>query len=75
MTILCRSTHEVVETGGYVFALGGSDGSASLNSVERYDPKVNKWTVVSSMVNRRSSLGAAVLDCINIEQILQQTRS
>lgn len=30
-----RSTHEVVEAGGYLYALGGNDGSSSLNSCER----------------------------------------
>ena len=30
-----RSTHEVVEVDGMLYALGGNDGSASLNSMER----------------------------------------
>lgn len=69
-----RSTHEVVEVDGYLFSIGGNDGSSSLNSCERYDPKSNKWTIVSSMVTRRSSVGASVLDCFNLERgIVQQT--
>ena len=36
-----RSTHEVVEAGGCLYALGGNDGSSSLNSVEKYDPRLN----------------------------------
>jgi len=63
-----RSTHEVVEIEGCLYALGGNDGSSSLNSVERYDPKLNKWTLVTSMLTRRSSVGAAVLNCLNLEK-------
>lgn len=29
----CRSTHEVVEIDNFLYALGGNDGSSSLNSV------------------------------------------
>lgn len=53
---------------GLLYALGGNDGSSSLNSVEKYDPKLNKWTIVSSMVTRRSSVGASVLECFNLER-------
>lgn len=58
----------MVEIEGSLYALGGNDGSSSLNSVERYDPKLNKWTLVTSMLTRRSSVGAAVLNCLNIEK-------
>lgn len=69
------STHEVVEVDGFLYALGGNDGSSSLNSCEKYDPKTNKWTIVSSMVTRRSSVGSSVLDCFNLERsiVVQQT--
>lgn len=68
-----RSTHEVVEASGYLYALGGNDGSSSLNSVERYDPKTNKWSIVTSMLTRRSSIGASVLECFNLEKKVIQT--
>lgn len=68
-----RSTHEVVEIDNYLYALGGNDGSSSLNSVEKYDPQLNKWTIVNSMATRRSSIGAAVLECFNLERGLVQT--
>lgn len=68
-----RSTHEVVEAGGFLYALGGNDGSSSLNSVERYEPALNKWTIVTSMFTRRSSVGASVLECFNLERGLLQT--
>ena len=35
-----------------IYTFGGNDGSASLNSVERYDPKANKWVLVNPMNNR-----------------------
>lgn len=53
--------------------IGGNDGSSSLNSVERYDVALNKWTIVTSMFTRRSSIGAAVLECFNLERGLLQT--
>lgn len=43
--------------------LGGNDGSSSLNTVERYEPIANKWLLVNSMMLRRSSVGAAALEC------------
>lgn len=66
-----RSTHEVVEAGGFLYALGGNDGSSSLNSVERYEPLLNKWTIVTSMFTRRSSVGASVLECFFERGLLQ----
>lgn len=72
--VIDRSTHEVVAIDGHIYAIGGNDGSSSLNSVEKYDPKLNKWSTVMSMVTRRSSVGAAVLECIDIEVILRQSK-
>lgn len=68
-----RSTHEVIDVDGFMYALGGNDGSSSLNSVEKYDPQLNKWTIVASMGTRRSSVGASVLECFNLEKGLVQT--
>jgi kelch-like protein 17 (actinfilin) len=70
-----RSTHEVVEIDGLLYALGGNDGSSSLNSVERYDPKLNRWTLTTSMLTRRSSVGAAVLDCLDLEKGIATTKN
>lgn len=39
--------------GGYLFAVGGNNGTSSLDSCERYDPLLNKWTRIASMRNRR----------------------
>lgn len=58
----------MVEIDNFLYALGGNDGSSSLNSVEKYDPLKNVWSNVNSMATRRSSIGAAVLECFNMER-------
>ena len=50
----------VAVLGGYLYAVGGSDGQTPWNLVERYDPKENRWTEVASMTTRRKHLGCAV---------------
>lgn len=67
-----RTTHEVVQADGFLYAVGGNDGSSSLNTVERYDPRHNKWMLVTAMMLRRSSVGAAVLDCPVLERSAQE---
>ena len=39
---------------GYLYAVGGNDGAASLQSVERYNPHTNKWSRVAPMNRRRA---------------------
>lgn len=41
--------------------MGGNDGAASLDSCERYDPHLNKWTVMANMNKRRAGAGCAEL--------------
>ena len=48
-----RSTHDLVALDGFVFAVGGNDGSASLSSVERYEPRGNRWITLPAMLTRR----------------------
>lgn len=50
----------VAVLGGYLYAVGGSDGQMPLNTVERYDPRQNKWSLVAPMSTRRKHLGCAV---------------
>lgn len=59
-----------MQADGYLYAIGGNDGSSSLNTVERYEPANNKWSFVCSMLMRRSSVGAAVLECPSLEDLL-----
>lgn len=47
---------------GYVYAVGGNDGVASLSSVERFDPHLNKWTDVREMGQRRAGNGVSELN-------------
>jgi hypothetical protein len=70
-----RSTHEVAEVEGVLYAMGGNDGSSSLNSVERYDAHSNKWLLVTSMATRRSSVGACVLNCLHLERSLSVVKT
>merc|ERR1739844_335695 len=45
---------------GFLYAIGGSDGQCPLNSVERYDPQKNTWTLMAPMSTRRKHLGSQV---------------
>ena len=42
-------------------SLGGRDGLMTLNNVECYDPKSDKWETLTSMLTHRHGLGVAVL--------------
>ncbi|KAK7863983.1 hypothetical protein R5R35_000091 [Gryllus longicercus] len=52
---------------GYLYALGGHDAPASnpsasvFDSVERYDPKTDTWTIIASMSIGRDALGVCLL--------------
>lgn len=41
--------HAVVVLGGYLYALGGTNGTISLASMERYSPESDKWEFMASM--------------------------
>ena len=45
---------------GFLYAIGGSDGTSPLASVERFDPATSLWTSVKQMGTKRKHLGAAV---------------
>ena len=47
---------------GAIYACGGFDGRQRLNSVERYDPSRNQWTLTQPMWRQRSDAGAATLE-------------
>ena len=46
---------------GKVYAVGGSDGSLRLSSVECFDPATNFWSFVAPMSTCRSGVGVGVL--------------
>ena len=39
-----------------LYAVGGNDGSSSLDSCEKYCPFTDKWSLVASMKSRRQEL-------------------
>lgn len=51
----------VAELNGLIYAIGGYDGHNRLNTVERYNPKTNQWTVISPMNMQRSDASACTL--------------
>ncbi|BFZ14222.1 hypothetical protein BsWGS_17260 [Bradybaena similaris] len=46
---MSRSQFSLVIVDGYVYAVGGQDGSEILSTLERYDPHTNTWTLVRSL--------------------------
>jgi hypothetical protein len=59
----------VVALGGYLYVVGGDDGTCNLSSVEVYDPKTDTWKLLSSsLVMGRSYAGVAVIDKPNSYQ-------
>lgn len=47
---------------GKVYAVGGFNGSLRVRTVDVYDAVKDQWTSIASMQERRSTLGAAVLN-------------
>lgn len=44
---------------GKLYACGGYDGSTFLRSVEVFDPRVNKWSLIAPMSVTRSRVALA----------------
>lgn len=47
---------------GSLYAIGGNDGSVSLETCEMYNPRENKWTMIEQMNKRRAGAGATELN-------------
>ncbi len=45
-----------------VYAVGGTDGTAELPTVEAYDPAADSWTALPALPEPRSDLGVAIAD-------------
>ena len=56
-----RMTHMLVSNDVQLYAIGGNDGSGSLNSVEEYFPDEDDWKCKKALSLRRSHVGAAFL--------------
>ncbi|CAM5103514.1 unnamed protein product, partial [Natator depressus] len=52
----------VAELGSYLYCVGGRDGMVHLSTVEKYDPRGNRWCKMAPMTCHRTGLGVAVLD-------------
>jgi N-acetylneuraminic acid mutarotase len=48
--------------GKLVYAVGGTNGTSELATVEAYDPAADTWTSLPEVPGRRSDLGVAVTD-------------
>ena len=66
--ILCfTSGVGVTVLDGFLYAVGGHDAPASqdtsrqFDSVERYNPKTDEWTMLAPMLNCRDAVGASWL--------------
>lgn len=57
----CTLCGSLFPSPGYLYAVGGHNGSEYLKSAERYDPEKDEWSAVASMGCRRGGLAAAGL--------------
>ncbi|NXS41100.1 NS1BP protein, partial [Balaeniceps rex] len=60
--IVGRHQSAVCELGGYLYIIGGAESWNCLNSVERYNPENNTWTLIAPMNVARRGAGVAVRD-------------
>ena len=56
-----REGVQLASLDGAVYAVGGDNGVSILNTVERYDPRIDQWSVCVPMSYRRRYFGASVL--------------
>lgn len=58
-----RSSVGVTALGGMVYAVGGYDGNTRncLDTVEIYEPRVNRWRPGPTLISRRSGAGVTVV--------------
>ncbi|XP_021937138.1 kelch-like protein diablo isoform X3 [Zootermopsis nevadensis] len=59
-----RNKLSVTVLRGAVYAMGGQDGSRIHRTVERYDCKTNKWSLINPMNKQRARARAAVLNAL-----------
>ncbi|XP_078490668.1 kelch-like protein 12 isoform X2 [Ciona intestinalis] len=59
---IARWGHCLVAHNGYLYSLGGQDGTQYISSVERYDPSLDEWKDVASMQTPRRWFAVVVLN-------------
>lgn len=60
--VVCAGRHQaaVCELDGYMYVIGGAESWNCLNSVERYNPENNTWTLVAPMNVARRGAGVGI---------------
>jgi len=61
-----------VALGDQLYVCGGFDGISSLDTVEKFDPMTNTWTLVASMTKNRSAAGKST---VFVAQSVKQTKN
>ena len=57
-----RYAHGAVAYKGFIYAIGGHDGSKYLDTGEKYDPQTNTWSPIPPMNSPRAYFGIAALN-------------
>lgn len=57
-----RSSVGIGVLNGLLYAVGGYNGQTTVNTVERYNPRTEEWTMICEMTTARSMLGVASLN-------------
>lgn len=60
--ISTQRTRPRKSTIGKLLAVGGMDGHKGAISIESYEPRLDKWTLLKNMPARRLQFGVAVMD-------------
>ncbi|XP_025203650.1 kelch-like protein 2 [Melanaphis sacchari] len=60
--LVCRYNLGVGVLDNCIYAIGGSNGTGSLNSAEVFDVNIKKWRMISNMSTKRSTFSVGVLD-------------
>ena len=57
-----RSSLGVGILDGFLFAVGGYNGQMTVNTVERFNPRTQEWSMITEMSTERSMLGVTSLN-------------
>lgn len=57
-----RSSLGISILDGFLFAVGGYNGQTTVNTVERFSPRTQEWSMITDMSTERSMLGVTSLN-------------
>jgi influenza virus NS1A-binding protein len=60
-----RGRFDIAVVKGKVYAIGGSNGTTELATVEKYDPQEKKWTQITPLPLARCNIGKCIV-CIYV---------